>query len=469
MGGLVFAIAIAVFAAPVLVASNPETRYVDDNWGLDAISHHNPFVNHHYYRAALDGAEASVNVYSVDSGVGLDYDDFESRISGDWYNFFPGGTSSDISDCDPDQEGHGTHNASIIAGSTFGVAKGVTLHVMKVAGASGGSACRADATAIVDALSWIVSNGDLPAVINLPFRITTSSGYTSTEVANVRSAILSAISYGFVVTASAGCSSTESVSDIWDSVAAYAIVAAGTNAGGSPQRTTYGSALSLFAPAMNIHAAGIEHADWEEDVNDCGDSWASAYTAGAAALVLAGYPSMSPADVRTTLIDMATPDALSLSGCSGCPNKFLYIGFLEMQAHITVDSGHYMVAEDNGGGAWNADRTSAGEWETFLLIDLNGGHLQDGDEVALRTLGGYYALGDCSGNNSETNFEADNIGSWQTFVLHLSHSGDIEDWDTFSLETHDNHFMSADGGGGGGMTACATSVGWSETFQVHIF
>lgn len=305
--------------------------------------------------------------------------------------------------------------------------------------------------------------------MNLPFRFTAGDSYTSGEIASVRGAIEDVIEAGFVVTLSAGCTGT-SVSTVWgSSVASAAIVVAGTSQGGQPYETAYGSALSLFAPAGEIYAAGKTQSEWQWSDN-CADSWASAYAAGAAALVLAGYPSMSPEDVKSTLEANASPmESWMLSGCSGCPSRFVYIGFMEMQAHITADSGHYLVAEDNGGGAWNADRTSAGEWETFQLIDLNGGHLQDGDEVALRTLDGYYALGDCTGDVSETGFPTDYVGSWQTFTLHLSHSGDIEDWDTFSLETHDGHFMSADDGGGGGMSACAESVGWWETFQAHIF
>ena len=37
-----------------------------------------------------------------------------------------------------------------------------------------------------------------------------------------------------------------------------------------------------------------------------------------------------------------------------------------------------------------------------------------------------------------------------------------------SLETHDGYFMSAIDGAGGGMSACSTSIGSWETFQVHL-
>src|SRR5690606_11756120 len=37
-----------------------------------------------------------------------------------------------------------------------------------------------------------------------------------------------------------------------------------------------------------------------------------------------------------------------------------------------------------GGGAVKADRTAAGPWETFRLVDWNSGGLRDGDVVSFR-------------------------------------------------------------------------------------
>ena len=55
----------------------------------------------------------------------------------------------------------------------------------------------------------------------------------------------------------------------------------------------------------------------------------------------------------------------------------------------TGERGTYVVAEEGGGGAVNANRPARGAWETFTLRDLNGGALQHGDEVALRSTDGH--------------------------------------------------------------------------------
>jgi hypothetical protein len=80
----------------------------------------------------------------------------------------------------------------------------------------------------------------------------------------------------------------------------------------------------------------------------------------------------------------------------------LVLGFavtVSAQTFYTVNfqaqSGHYVVAENNGGTYMNADRGSAGSWETFELEDDNGGDLESGDLVYIRTGGGYYVSQTC--------------------------------------------------------------------------
>ncbi len=57
---------------------------------------------------------------------------------------------------------------------------------------------------------------------------------------------------------------------------------------------------------------------------------------------------------------------------------------------LGVASGQYVTAEQDGGGAVNADRSDIGAWEMFVLTDLNGGSLVSGDEVTISTGTGHY-------------------------------------------------------------------------------
>lgn len=75
------------------------------------------------------------------------------------------------------------------------------------------------------------------------------------------------------------------------------------------------------------------------------------------------------------------------------------VSIVDAQSYHVVNfqaqSGHYVVAENGGNSYMNADRGSAGAWETFELQDTNGGNLESGDEVYIYTSGGYYASQHC--------------------------------------------------------------------------
>jgi subtilisin family serine protease len=67
---------------------------------------------------------AGVHVYIVDAGIRATHQDFGGRVAGDCF--------SDIGTCNVDNESHGTHIASLAGGSTYGVAKQVTIHDTRI-------------------------------------------------------------------------------------------------------------------------------------------------------------------------------------------------------------------------------------------------------------------------------------------------------------------------------------------------
>ena len=62
-----------------------------------------------------------------------------------------------------DCEGHGTHVAGTVGGLTYGVAKNVTLHAVRILDCSG------DGTVsdVIAALDWLVRNARYPAVATM--------------------------------------------------------------------------------------------------------------------------------------------------------------------------------------------------------------------------------------------------------------------------------------------------------------
>ena len=124
-------------------------------WGLDRIDQRTLPLSGSFFTAK---AGAGVSAYVVDSGVLASHNEFGGRVVGGWSAVTDGlGTG----DCN----GHGTHVAGTIAGTTFGVAKASTVVPVRVFGCSG-SGYTSD---VVAGLDWVVGHhvAGVPAVVNM--------------------------------------------------------------------------------------------------------------------------------------------------------------------------------------------------------------------------------------------------------------------------------------------------------------
>ena len=141
----------------------------------------------------------------------------------------------------------------------------------------------------------------------------------------------------------------------------------------------------------------------------------------------------------------------------------------DLTVNISAWNGMFVVAEGNGGGDINANRSGAGPWETFTLSDLNGGELRDGDTVAIRAGSGHYfqALG---GGGGALRAEGPAPNSWEQFtIINLDGAGgQIVNGTTIALRSENGHFVVAEGGGGEVVNVNRTGIGPWETFRLHI-
>jgi subtilisin family serine protease len=164
-----FAATLSPQAAEAL-RRNPNVRHVEPDqvvtaastqtpapWGLDRIDQrYRPLSGGYTYGSGATGQ--GVNAYVVDSGIRFSHAQF-------------GGRAVPATDLVPDSAmgndctGHGTHVAGILGGSTYGVAKGVKLHSVRVIN------CYNEAfmSAVVAGLEWVRDNHVKPAVVNLGF------------------------------------------------------------------------------------------------------------------------------------------------------------------------------------------------------------------------------------------------------------------------------------------------------------
>ncbi len=137
----------------------------------------------------------------------------------------------------------------------------------------------------------------------------------------------------------------------------------------------------------------------------------------------------------------------------------------ELTIALKANGGQYVVAEQGGGSDLNANRPSAGVWETFTLVDLNGAALEHGDRVQVKTHDGssLSAPGDGRLRTSRT------AGTTEQFTLEREGgSGRVVNGDRLGFKTADGRYLVAEGGGGSIVNADRPRLGAWETFTLEV-
>src|SRR5579859_5930263 len=129
----------------------------------------------------------------------------------------------------------------------------------------------------------------------------------------------------------------------------------------------------------------------------------------------------------------------------------------------TVLGGRFVGAVNDGGGAVIAQATVAQAWETFTLVDINGGSLQSGDSVFVRAGNGQYFQA-ANGGGSTLDAASNNTLGWETFtIVKQGGSSAIASGDVVGLQDSTGTWVSAANGGGGSVFAYGASLGpWEE-------
>ncbi|GAB1210282.1 hypothetical protein APSETT445_009073 [Aspergillus pseudonomiae] len=165
------------------------------SWGLSRISHrgpHNPGNNKYIYDDNESGQ--GVTAYVVDTGIKIDHNDFntDGRARAEWGVTIPSGASNS------DNQGHGTHVAGTIAGTTYGVAKEATVVAVKVFPDNSGST---DTSTILRGIEWAVNDAQTKRDIKKTVMNLSLGGGISQAL---DSAVEAAVQAGMVVTVAAG-------------------------------------------------------------------------------------------------------------------------------------------------------------------------------------------------------------------------------------------------------------------------
>ncbi len=295
------ALALAADAAVRLVEQDSRVRAASASWNLDRIDQR-ALPTSGGYHAATTGA--GVHVYVIDTGVLLAHSELTPRA--DAPASFAGGPEG--GDCN----GHGTHVAAIVAGTTTGVAQGATVHSVRALDCDGVGAL----SSLVLALDWVRVNHESPAVAMV--------GLTAGLSPTLEQAIRELVKAGVTVVAPAGNDALDACGRLPAAVPEALTAGATTNQDGVVDPSSQGRCVDLFAPGSEIGSA------WNDGSYrfESGTSQAAAHVAGAAALFLEARPAADPATVANALVGNATLGALA-GVTERTPNRLLYVGFIE--------------------------------------------------------------------------------------------------------------------------------------------
>lgn len=229
---------------------------------------------------------AGVHAYVVDTGIRSTHSEFQGRMGNGFDVMTPGGTAEDC-------HGHGTHVAGSLGGTTWGVAKAVTLHPVRAIDCEG----EGTLSSIIAALDWIIANHQSPAVANL------SLGFEVSDALD--QAVANTVAAGITTVVAAGNDTLDACGESPARATEAITVGASNKDDHKADFSNYGPCVDLFAPGQDIESAGIAD-DMATEFNS-GTSMATPHVAGAAALFLETHPSATPAQVRDALVAAAVP------------------------------------------------------------------------------------------------------------------------------------------------------------------
>lgn len=296
------------------LANDPRVAYVEEDgevfatatqtgatWGLDRIDQRNlPLDSSYTYNTTA----TNVTAYIIDTGILGSHSQFGGRVRSGYSAIADGGGTTDCN-------GHGTHVAGTVGGSTYGVAKGVKLVAVRVLGCTGSGSN----SGVIAGVDWVTADhaAGAPAVANMSLGGGASSALDT--------AVNNSINDGVTYAVASGNSNVDACSSSPARVANAITVNSTTSTDARSSFSNYGTCTDIFAPGSSITSAWYTSTTATNTIS--GTSMATPHVAGVAALFLAGSPSASPATVWAGIRDSSTANKVTSPG-TGSPNRLLY-------------------------------------------------------------------------------------------------------------------------------------------------
>ena len=283
------------------------TTQTNATWGLDRIDQRSRPLSTTY---TYFNTGAGVRAYIIDTGIRFSHSQFGGRASSG-FDAVDGGSADDC-------HGHGTHVAGTVGGSTYGVAKGVSLIGVRVLNCSGSGTN----SGVIAGVNWVTGNHQAgqPAVANMSL----GGGASSALDTAVRNSIADGVSYAVAAgngnalgIAQNACNSSPA------RVAEAMTISATDSSDRKASWANYGNCVDWFAPGVSITSAWYNSNTATRTIS--GTSMATPHTAGVAALYLQSNPSATASSVRTALFNLTTKGIVTSSSTTN--NHLLFTNF----------------------------------------------------------------------------------------------------------------------------------------------
>ncbi len=270
-----------------------------DPWGIDRIDQAALPLSRTYTYTATG---AGVHAYIIDTGIWTLHGDFGGRAT-NVYDAF-GATGEDC-------HGHGTHVSGTIGGATYGVAKGVSLHGVRVLSCAGVGLT----SQIIAGIDWVRQNAVKPAVANMSL-----GGGLSTALNDATTNLWNS---GVFVAVAAGNDNADACQASPASATGAFTVAASEKTDAKASYSNWGTCVEAYAPGSAIVSDFL----LGTTTSLSGTSMASPHVAGVAVLYKATFGDAPSATVANWIISNATGGVIT-GNPGGTPNRLLSKGAL---------------------------------------------------------------------------------------------------------------------------------------------